>query len=190
MSFHGGLVGVVIALFLFARRHKIDVVRLGDLLAVAAPVGIFLVRCANFINAELWGKVSNVPWAVVFCNAVVRRNHYGICPAGELPRHPVQIYEALSEGLLVFAVLFALTHWANVLRRPGLACGVFLLGYSLARTACEFFKDSGTAVLGPFTMGMLLSVPMWLAAIFFFWYAYGRKGAPQLAPPREGTERP
>ncbi|NWG46715.1 MAG: prolipoprotein diacylglyceryl transferase [Alphaproteobacteria bacterium] len=179
MSFHGGLIGVILALVLFARRNGIDLVRLGDLLAVATPVGIALVRCANFINAELWGKVTTAPWGVIFCNEVVRRTHGGGCPAGLEPRHPVQLYEAATEGLLLFAVLFYLTHRTPLLRRPGLAIGVFLTGYSLARTFSEFFKDSGTNILGPFTMGMLLSIPMWAAGAFFLWY--GLRARPDAA---------
>src|SRR5260370_18680958 len=113
MSFHGGLLGVVAAILLFAWRGKGDPLMLADLLALVTPMGLFFGRLANFINGELWGRVSDVPWAMIFPGA------------GPAPRHPSQLYEALLEGALLFGVLFWLTHRRGALRQPGLLAGVF-----------------------------------------------------------------
>lgn len=171
MAFHGGLIGATLAVALFARHRKIDVVKLGDLMFAAAPIGIFLVRIANFINGELWGKVTNVPWAMVFPNPA----------AGPDPRHPSQIYEAVTEGLLLFLVIRLLIMRFRALDRPGLIAAVFLTGYGVARIFCELFRDSGQYVVKDigFTMGMLLSMPMVLIGLGFFWYAYRGRGGRQ-----------
>jgi phosphatidylglycerol---prolipoprotein diacylglyceryl transferase len=162
MSFHGGLAGVVLAVVFFARRHKLNVFSLGDLAAAATPIGLFFGRLANFINGELWGKISDVPWAMVFPRAL---------PLG-VPRHPSQLYEAAMEGLLLFFLLrFAMYRW-QIHRRPGLVLAWFLTGYGAFRFIAEFFRDSESKLLGWFSMGQALSLPMWAAAAFFFWYAY------------------
>jgi phosphatidylglycerol:prolipoprotein diacylglycerol transferase len=165
MSFHGGLLGVVAATVLFARRHGLNVLALADLVAAATPIGLFLGRLANFINGELYGRPTDVPWAVAF-------------PAGGgIGRHPSQLYEAALEGLVLFTILFVLARLLGARARPGLLTGVFLLGYGLARTFVEFFRqpdtyvgDGGFLIAGT-TMGQWLSVPIAVAGIAFIVYA-------------------
>lgn len=174
MSFHGGAIGVVLAIVFFARAKKLDMVALGDIVASAAPIGLLLGRLANFINGELWGKPSDAPWAMVFPH-----------DAAQLPRHPSQLYEAGLEGLVLFAILFAMIFRFNALRRPGLIIAVFWAGYGLFRTMVEvFFRENAHQSLlgGAISMGALLSVAMWAFAGFFFWYALYRKG-PALQSP-------
>jgi phosphatidylglycerol:prolipoprotein diacylglycerol transferase len=151
MAFHGGLIGALVGAALFARRHRTPLFTVLDLVALAAPIGIFFGRIANFIKPELWGRPTDVPWAIIFPGD----------PAG-VPRHPSQIYEALLEGLTVFAILGLLTR-AGALRRPGLVTGAFGVSYGIARIISEFFREPDPALedLGRgFTMGMLLSAPM------------------------------
>lgn len=179
MNFHGGLIGVILAIILFCRKHRIDILRFGDAIAIAAPIGIGFGRVANFINAEIVGKVSNVPWAVVFCNDRIRAAHGGTCPAGELPRHPAQLYEAALEGLVLFVILYVLVHWFKGLRRPGLATGIFLFFYAAFRIFIEvFFKDSNNKLGGGWTLGIVLSIPMALAALPFLWTAFQDRFGP------------
>jgi phosphatidylglycerol:prolipoprotein diacylglycerol transferase len=157
MSFHGGFAGCVAAVFLFARKRGISILSLGDLTCAAGPIGLFFGRLANFINGELWGRATDVPWAFVFPGG------------GPLPRHPSQLYEAALEGLLLFAVLaFAVRRGA--LRRPGLVVGLFAIVYALARSFCELFREPDAQLgflWGGLTMGMLLSVPLFLAGLAF-----------------------
>jgi len=150
MSFHGGLLGVVAAIVLFARKHKLPVLALADSIAGAVPIGLFFGRIANFINGELFGRPSDVPWAMAFPHG------------GPVPRHPSQLYEAVLEGIVLFVVLRAMeTRGARA--RPGLLTGVFLIGYALARIVGELFREPdiflGFLVLGS-TMGQLLSLPL------------------------------
>jgi phosphatidylglycerol---prolipoprotein diacylglyceryl transferase len=168
MSFHGGLAGVLIAMLLFCRSRKISLMAAGDLIAAATPIGLFFGRIANFINGELWGKITNVPWAMVFPNAY---------PIG-VPRHPSQLYEAFMEGILLFLILRVAIVRYQVHRHPGLVVGWFLTGYGAFRFIAEFFRDSESKIYGWFSMGQALSLPMWAAAAFFFWYAYRRRTAP------------
>src|SRR5215472_12250312 len=161
MSFHGGFLGCVAAVILFARLRGIPALSLGDVTCAAGPIGLFLGRIANFINGELWGRPTDVPWAIVFPNA------------GPLPRHPSQLYEAGLEGLLLFIVLALLVR-AGALKRPGLIIGCFAVGYALARTFCEFFREPDAQLgflWGGATMGQLLSVPLFLAGLCFIFYA-------------------
>jgi phosphatidylglycerol---prolipoprotein diacylglyceryl transferase len=157
MSFHGGFLGCVLAVLLFARYRGIPFLPLGDVTCAAGPIGLFLGRIANFINGELWGRPSDVPWAMVFPNG------------GPLPRHPSQLYEATLEGLVLFAVLFVLIR-GGALKRPGTIIGAFALGYGMIRIFCELFREPD-AQLGflwqGLTMGMLLSLPLMLAGIAF-----------------------
>ena len=150
MSFHGGFLGTVLALILFARWRHIPVLSMLDLAAIVTPIGLFLGRLANFVNGELWGRVTDVPWAVVFPHA------------GLQPRHPSQLYEAGLEGILLFAVLlFAMRRGA--LARPGLIGGLFVAGYGLTRVFGELFREPDAHLgylAGGLTMGMLLSLPM------------------------------
>jgi phosphatidylglycerol:prolipoprotein diacylglycerol transferase len=150
MSFHGGFLGCVIAVIAFARRRGVPVLSLGDIVCAVAPIGLFLGRIANFVNAELWGRTTDVPWAFVFPGA------------GPLPRHPSQLYEASLEGFVLLVVL-GLMMRAGALMRPGTILGSFCLGYGLARTICELFREPDQQLgflWGGLTMGMLLSLPL------------------------------
>jgi phosphatidylglycerol---prolipoprotein diacylglyceryl transferase len=167
MSFHGGLIGVIVAILLFARANRINVWRLADITAPCVPIGLFFGRIANFINGELWGRVTHVPWAMVFCNARIQRT-YGGCPAGLLPRHPSQLYEAGLEGVALFLLLRWATHGRKLLPRRGMVTGLFLLGYGCARIALENVRQPDLDMpVFPFglTMGIMLSVPMVLAGL-------------------------
>jgi phosphatidylglycerol:prolipoprotein diacylglycerol transferase len=183
MSFHGGFLGCVVAVVWFARRRGIPFLSLGDLTCAAAPIGLFLGRIANFINGELWGRPSEVPWAMVFPND------------GPLPRHPSQLYEATLEGLVLFAVLAVLVR-RGALKRPGTIIGAFALGYGIARFCCELFREPD-AQLGflwaGLTMGMLLSLPLMLAGIAFIVAAQRRQpatAAPSNAPSNTPSNAP
>ncbi|MGD1036635.1 MAG: prolipoprotein diacylglyceryl transferase [Roseiarcus sp.] len=150
MAFHGGLIGAALGVALFARRYKTPLLSVFDLASLAAPIGVFLGRLANFIKPELWGRPTDVPWAIIF-------------PGSDgLPRHPSQIYEALLEGLAIFIVL-SLAARAGALRRPGLISGAFGALYGAARIFCEFYRDPDPRLedLGHgLTMGMVLSAPL------------------------------
>ena len=165
MSFHGGLTGTTIAMFLFARRNKIPVWSMFDIVAAVAPIGLFFGRIANFVNGELWGRITDVPWAMVFCSPHLIAAHDGFCPAGPDPRHPSQLYEAGIEGIILFLVLFILTRWALALKKPGTVSGIFVIGYAFSRIFVEFFRQPDEQLgylLGTnwLTMGMVLSLPM------------------------------
>lgn len=164
MAFHGGLIGVVLAVIFFCRARGLDMVKVGDVVAAATPIGLFLGRLANFINGELWGRVSDVSWAMVFPTG------------GPLPRHPSQLYQAALEGVALFALMWVLLRFFRALDRPGLLIAVFLAGYGVARVIGEVFRDNPALIFegGIVSMGMLLSLPMWAGAAFFFWYALMR----------------
>jgi phosphatidylglycerol:prolipoprotein diacylglycerol transferase len=161
MAFHGGLAGAALGAWLFARRHAVSFLSVGDLCCTVAPLGLFLVRIANFIKPELWGRVTDVPWAMVFPGA------------GPEPRHPSQLYEAGLEGLALGLILFFAVR-AGAFKRPGLASGLFLGGYGLARISCEFFREPDPQLgflFGGATMGMLLSTPLVLVGAALVWRA-------------------
>ena len=165
MSFHGGVLGVIVAVVLFALRRHIPMLSLADVTTAVAPIGLFLGRIANFINGELWGRPTDVPWAMVFPNG------------GPIPRHPSQLYEATLEGLILLIVLGIMVRM-GALRRPGLVAGVFALGYSVARITCEFFREPDVQLgflWGGLTMGMLLCIPLILAGIALFVVAFTRE---------------
>ncbi|HEX8666000.1 MAG TPA: prolipoprotein diacylglyceryl transferase [Beijerinckiaceae bacterium] len=158
MSFHGGFLGAILAIVLFARARSLSALAMLDLAAVVTPIGLFFGRIANFVNGELWGRPADLPFAVVFPNA------------GPLPRHPSQLYEAFAEGLVLFLVMLVAVRRFGF-RRPGLIGGIFVLGYAAARIVCEFFREPDPqlgflfgatvdALRGGVTMGMLLSLPM------------------------------
>ena len=167
MSFHGGLVGATLGIWLFARREKVPMLTVADLCSAVVPLGIFFGRLANFIKPELWGRVSDVDWAMVFPDPA----------AGPFPRHPSQLYEAATEGVLLFIVLM----WAvrmGALKRPGLVTGLFGLGYGLSRIFCEFFREPDPQLgflFGGATMGMLLSLPLVIAGLIFIARAWRAK---------------
>jgi phosphatidylglycerol---prolipoprotein diacylglyceryl transferase len=159
MSFHGGMLGVAIAVLWFCRHHRVSVFGFADRLAVCAPIGLGLGRVANFINGELWGRPAPdwLPWAMIFPRA------------GPVPRHPSQIYQALMEGLLLFLLMYLLSRREAIRARFGLLTGVFLIGYAVARITGELFREPD-AFLGFLwfgaTMGQLLSIPMLLAGVW------------------------
>jgi phosphatidylglycerol---prolipoprotein diacylglyceryl transferase len=166
MSFHGGAIGVVLAIILFARAKKLDMVALGDLVAAATPIGLFFGRIANFVNGELWGKASTVSWAMVFPS-----------DPKQLPRHPSQLYEAALEGIVLFVIIYVMIHRFGALRRPGLVIAVFWAGYGFFRIMVEeFFRENSHQSLGFISMGTLLSLAMFAFAGVFFWYSLYRKG--------------
>lgn len=167
MAFHGGFLGAALALVLLARQRKTSVLALADVCAAAVPIGIFLGRIANFIKPELWGRPTDVAWAMIFPGA------------GPVPRHPSQIYEAGLEGLVLFALLLVAIR-LGALRRPGLVTGLFCAGYGLARITCEFFREPDPQLgflFGAATMGMLLSVPLIAIGLAFILSASRRKTA-------------
>ena len=165
MSFHGGVLGVIVSGLIFVKRRHIPALRFADIVACATPVGLMLGRLANFINGELFGRVSDVPWAMVFPRG------------GEAPRHPSQLYEAFLEGLVLFCLLYLLSKNENIRNRPGVLTGVFLIGYALARAFVELFRQPDAHIgflLGGTTMGQWLSAPMILAGLLLIFYAKPR----------------
>ncbi len=169
MSFHGGLIGVLLACAVFARRRGLTFLDLMDFVAPLVPIGLAAGRLGNFINGELWGRVSSAPWAMVFPQS-----------GSSAPRHPSQVYQFLGEGLL----LFALVWWYSSRPRPaGAVGGVFLIGYAVFRFLAEFAREPDDflgLVLGPFTMGQLLCVPMLIAGLWLLMTAR-RRGVPMSA---------
>jgi len=173
MSFHGALIGSIVAIIAFSRRVGANLWSVLDLRAAATPMCLFFGRLANFINGELWGRVTDVPWAMIFPGA------------GPAPRHPSQLYEALLEGALLFSVLLWLTHRRHALKQPGYIAGAFLTGYGLARSFSEFFREPDPGhilTIGPFTAGIVYSLPMILAGIFMMRAASRRAATSPIVP--------
>jgi phosphatidylglycerol:prolipoprotein diacylglycerol transferase len=168
MSFHGGFLGCVAAVMLFALKNKISILSLGDITTAVAPLGIFLGRLANFIKGELWGREADasVPWRIVFPDDAL-----------QLFRHPSQLYEAALEGILLFAVLAVMVRM-GALKRPGLILGSFIAIYGLTRITSEFFREPDPQLgflWGGLTMGMLLSIPMIIVGAILIMMAWRRK---------------
>jgi phosphatidylglycerol:prolipoprotein diacylglycerol transferase len=163
MSFHGGLLGVILAIMLFARHAKVDQWYVADNIGCCVPIGLGLGRLANFINGELWGRPApDVPWAMVFPGG------------GDVPRHPSQLYQAFFEGLVLFVVMHLLWHNERIRNRPGVLTGCFCIGYGLLRIIGETFREPDSFIgflPGGTTMGQWLSLPMVLAGAFFIWRA-------------------
>jgi phosphatidylglycerol:prolipoprotein diacylglycerol transferase len=173
MSFHGGLIGVILAMTWIARWRKRNLLSVYDLGALATPIGLFLGRMANFVNGELWGRPSDVSWAMVF-------------PADPLQvaRHPSQLYQGFLEGLCLFALLWYMRKRHDSLSRPGEIGGFFCAGYGVARIIGEFFREPDAHLgylLGPITMGMVLSLPLVIIGVFFIWRARKRAAAKPAA---------
>lgn len=170
MSFHGGMLGTILAMVLFSLKRGINPWSMIDVVAATAPVGLGLVRITNFINSELWGRTTDMPWGMVFPDG------------GPLPRHPSQLYEAALEGLVLFLVLRVLTHHLMMLKRPRFVGGTFIFGYGVARIFVEFFREPdahiGYLLGGWLTMGMLLSLPMVLAGLWAMLTARQPKSIP------------
>jgi len=183
MAFHGGILGVAIVLWFFAARRGVNLLSVGDIAGVTAPIGIGLVRIANFTNAELYGRPTDAPIGMVFPEGYVP----GSTPpaydwaAGdwvyrgdEVARHPSQLYESVLEGWLPLIVLSLLVWKFGALKRPGLIAGLFLIMYGVGRSVAENFREPDAFVSGLpgwLTMGMLLSVPMWLGGAWLIWNA-------------------
>ncbi len=183
MSFHGGFLGVMVAGIWYCRRHRLPMLSVADAMAVAAPAGLMLGRIANFINAELWGRPSTLPWAVIFPGPAAQD-----CPGvvGLCARHPSQLYEAALEGLVLGSVLIYLAWRRDWLKKPGQILGLFLAGYGLARFIVEFFRQADAEFITPanpagnvitfwghtgLSMGQTLSLPMILVGLWFIWRA-------------------
>ena len=176
MSFHGGAAGTSLAMFYLAWKNKLSVLRVHDYVSCVVPIGLFLGRLANFVNGELWGRETDVAWAVAFPTG------------GPVGRHPSQLYEAGLEGLLLFAILAFLFWRTDARYKPGLLTGVFVLGYGLSRFLVEFYRqpDQGLENLSwGLTMGQTLTVPMILAGLYLIATAKGRR---QRVEPVAGTE--
>lgn len=185
MSFHGGLLGVIAAGVLFCRRYKIPMMQVSDAMAFVIPVGLFFGRMSNFINAELWGRPTDMPWGVIFPGAAAQD-----CPdvVGQCARHPSQLYEAALEGVLLGILVWVLVTRFNAFKRSGLISGVFFAGYGLSRFIVEFFRQPDAQFVTPdnpvglalhingfgLTMGQILSLPMIAVGLFFFLYARRR----------------
>jgi phosphatidylglycerol---prolipoprotein diacylglyceryl transferase len=159
MSFHGGLIGVIVSTIMFAKKNKIPLFRFADIIACASPLGLMLGRFANFINGELYGRPTEASIGMVFPNG------------GPLPRHPSQLYEAMLEGFLLFFILYFVYYFTAARKEPGMITGLFLVGYASARTFVEQFREPdshigflfGTDIL---TMGQMLSLPMVLIGLY------------------------
>ncbi|NAZ37446.1 prolipoprotein diacylglyceryl transferase [Rubellimicrobium sp. CFH 75288] len=195
MSFHGGFLGVVLAVALFARRHALPLGGVADAIALASPPAILLGRIANFINAELWGRPTTLPWGVIFPGAAAQD-----CPGFPSPcaRHPSQLYEAGLEGLLLGLLLILMAFRWGALRRPWLLTGTFLLGYGISRFLVEFVRQPDAQFVSPgnplglafhwngwgLTMGQVLTLPLLLAGLLLVLAARRRPpAAPAPAPP-------
>jgi len=169
MSFHGGMLGVALAIILYCRQQGMPVFGFADRISIVAPIGLGLGRVANFINGELWGREApaDLPWAMIFPRV------------DALPRHPSQLYQALMEGVILFAITLTAARFAAVRQRFGTLTGIFLIGYGVARIIGEFFREPdpflGFLFQGA-TMGQLLSLPMVIAGLGFIWWS-GRKAA-------------
>ena len=168
MAFHGALIGCGLAIWLFARAKGVSVWSSMDVCAAAVPIGLFFGRLANFINGELFGRPTSMPWGMVFPRvAEVYPQFAAIEPT---PRHPSQLYEAAAEGLLLFLAIRVLTHVVDGLKTPGLAVGTFLIGYAFARSTCELFRQpdpSHAFTAGILTPGITYSIPMLLLGLWF-----------------------
>jgi phosphatidylglycerol:prolipoprotein diacylglycerol transferase len=180
MSFHGGFLGVLAAMYLFQRKHKKSFWQTMDFIAPLAPLGLGAGRFGNFINGELWGRVTDVPWGMVFPNA------------GAQPRHPSQLYEFLLEGLVLFIIVWVY----SAKPRPRMAVsGVFALGYGAFRFFVEFFRqpdahmgDDGYLAFGWLTMGQVLSAPMIIVGAVLLWWAYTKNTAQPEPPTQTGSD--
>ena len=183
MAFHGGFLGVVIAVIWFCRRHNLRLMSVADALALATPTGLLFGRLANFVNGELWGRPAEVPWAMVFPDPRAQ-----VCPpewVGACARHPSQLYEAGLEGLVLGLVLVLLVFGAQILKRPGVATGVFFAGYGISRFIVEYFRQADAQFITPenpmghilslgpvgVTMGQILSLPMIAIGVAVIVYA-------------------
>ncbi len=166
MSFHGGLVGTIFGMWLFAKKYKVNYLKLTDRLAVAAPVGLFFGRIANFINMELYGRITGSSYGIIFPNA------------GDLPRHPSQLYEASCEGVILFLTMILLHQKTTVSKSSGFLSGIFLSGYAIFRILIENFREPDAQIgflLAKITMGQLLCLPLLFVGIFLIFHSVTKK---------------
>ena len=182
MSFHGGLLGVLVAMYLFSRHIGASLLTIGDFAAQVVPLGLAFGRIGNFIGGELWGRISDVPWAMIFPGALTGKDLAGMSleqawasgALDHLARHPSQLYQAALEGFTLFAVVWVFAHKP---RPAGAVGGLFLAGYAVFRWIAEFFREPdahlGFIAFDWLTMGQLLSLPMFVAGIALLFYAYG-----------------
>lgn len=154
MSFHGGIIGVILAVLWVNHKYKIGLFHLADAVALSAPLGIGIVRVTNFVNQELWGRSTNVPWAFIFDTDPL-----------SIPRHPSQLYEAFFEGFLLFAIIFIAIKFFGALKKQGLAASIFLIGYSLSRIGLENFREPDAELIFGLTRGMFYSIPLLIMGI-------------------------
>ncbi len=179
MSFHGGLLGVLLVLWWFARREGRSFLELGDFLAPLVPLGLGAGRIGNFINGELWGRVTDLPWGMRLPCAAFPAECGGSFAGWSPPHHPSQLYEATLEGLVLFVILWL---FSSRPRPQGAVSGLFLVGYGVFRFLVEFVREPdpqlGYLAFGWLTMGQVLTLPMLLAGAGLLWYAYGRKAGP------------
>lgn len=169
MSFHGGLIGVAIAVIAYALKYNIPILRLGDLSAACATIGLFFGRIANFVNDELWGRVTDVSWGMVFPKG------------GELPRHPSQLYEAATEGLMLFLILFYVMRFTKLPGRYGSVFGIFLVGYGVSRFIIEFFREPDIQIglyANLISQGQILCLPMIILGALLIWNGQRRPEIP------------
>jgi len=160
MSFHGGLLGCITGLYLLCRKYKINYLAFLDLLAVAAPIGLFFGRIANFINMELYGRTTTSKIGIVFPNA------------GPLPRYPSQLFEAFLEGLVLFCILFSLAKFTKIRNNKGALSGIFLIGYAISRFTIEFFREPDIQIgfiANIFTLGQLLTIPVFIFGTYLIY---------------------
>ena len=158
MSFHGGMLGLAFGFWLLCKKYKINFKQSLDMVCCVAPIGFFLGRLANFVNAELYGRITDVPWGVTFPHS------------GPLPRHPSQLYEAFFEGIVLFIIMQILYYKTKLIKLPGALCGIFLILYALMRMIIENFREPDVQLgffLESVTMGQILSLPMILLGFYF-----------------------
>ena len=163
MSFHGGALGTLTVIALFTWQRQLPLLKFADIIVCAVPIGLFFGRIANFINGELWGRVTDVPWAMVFPMG------------GPLPRHPSELYEAFLEGVVLFLLVNGFGYATRIRERPGALSGIFLVGYATARIAAEFFREPDAFlgfILPGITMGQILSIPLMALGLFLLLRAY------------------
>ena len=174
MSFHGGLIGMAVSLFIFCKKNKIEFLSIADLLCCVGPIGLFFGRCANFINGELYGRTTSVSWGIIFPNA------------GQSPRHPSQLYEALTEGLLLFAILIILFCKTKISIRRGALTGVFMIGYAVSRIVVEEYREPDLLtgyfmvriwdnICVQITTGQALTIPMLICGMVLILQSTNKK---------------
>ena len=175
MAFHGGFLGVCVAAIYLAKSRKLRLMRVADILAISAPIGLGLVRLANFVNQELYGRATDVPWAFIFTE-----NGFPLSP-----RHPSQLYESFLEGAVILSVLWFASRKFKILTKPGLATGMFLAMYGSFRIFVEFFREPDATLFGPLTRGMTYSLPMVIIGVLVILWAAKRAPVASEWPPVE-----